>query len=53
MPLRQNSPKFTLCVITAAHLAVDLACFYLLYGSFRPHFGDLSQVAASPSACSP
>ena len=46
MPLRQNSPKFTLCVITAAHLAVDLACFYLLYGSFRPHFGDLSRVAA-------
>ena len=46
MPLRQNSPKFTLCVITAAHLAVDLACFYLLYSSFRPHFGDLGQVAA-------
>lgn len=46
MPLRQNSPKFTLCVITAAHLAVDLACFYLLYGFFRPHFGDLGQVAA-------
>lgn len=46
MPLRQNRPKFTLCVITGAHLAVDLACFYLLYSSFRPHFGDLVQVAA-------
>lgn len=46
MPLRQNNPKLTLAVITAAHLAVDLACFYLLYSSFRPHFEDLSQVAA-------
>ncbi|MBO7667928.1 MAG: hypothetical protein J6T26_05645, partial [Firmicutes bacterium] len=45
MPLRQNRPGSVLAVITASHLAVDLACFYLLYSSFRPHFGDLGQVA--------
>ena len=45
MPLRQNRPKLVLAVLTGAHLAVDLACFYLLFGIFRPHFGDLAQVS--------
>lgn len=45
MPLRQNRPGWALTILTAAHLAVDLACFYLLYGSFRPQLGDMLLVS--------